>query len=153
MKRKNKKSEIGFTLVELLLVVTILGILAALAIPRLFPQTEKGRVAEAIGILSAMRQGEEAYFLEKGTYCDPDTDCTSGWASLGMDDPDGSPDPTAFFNYTVTGADASGFTATATRQNVDDPNGNYSGKTIQLNQAGHYTQINEDSNTHPFVPA
>lgn len=137
MKRENRK---GFTLVELLLVVTILGILAALVLPKLYPQAEKGRVSEAIGILSAIRQGEESYFLENGVYLSR----TAGvdWSPIGMVDPN----PGTYFNYSVTGS-ASAFTATATRNSLRIPSSTYLGQTVTLNNNGTF------GGTHPSVPS
>ena len=136
----------AFTLTELLIVVVILGILASISIPRFFPQAEKSRVAEAIGILSAIRQGEESYLLERGTYCKPAGGapaCAAGWGSLGMNDPN---PPSRYFTYSVTDADATTFTAQAKRNGVNDPNG-YEDGTIEIDQAGTW------DGTHPFVPA
>lgn len=45
----------GFTLVELLIVVIVLAILAAMVIPRFLSQTENGYLAEAQGVLGGMR--------------------------------------------------------------------------------------------------
>ena len=150
MKNKFK----GFTLVELLLVVTILGILAAIAMPKLFPQTEKARVAEAIAILQSIRQGEEAYFLERNVYCDPNAaagGCEGGWNGLGMEDPDANDTVTApgFFNYSVPNADGAGFTAQAERTGLSVGSGNYATTTITLDETGAY---GGGTNPHPFRP-
>jgi|GEM_PF-1540078 len=88
------KSNFGFTLAELLMVVVILGILSAVALPRFAPQKEKAYVAEAIGIVSAIRQSQEAFRLENGVYCSgigdayvPGTVPTCTWDQLGLGDP------------------------------------------------------------------
>ncbi len=141
MHRKN-----GFTLTEILIVVAILGILASLAIPRLFPQTERARAAEAISILSAIRQGEEAYRLEKGTYKALTAASTAtDWNQIGMDAPAAAANNGPFFNYTVSVPSSTTFTATATRANVT-PNNNYQNTTIMLNELGQW------SGSHPFSP-
>ena len=47
-KKKNNK---GFTLVELLVVIAIIGILAVVAVPALFKNIEKGKVAELESVI------------------------------------------------------------------------------------------------------
>ena len=54
----------GFTLLELLIVVIIVGILASVAIPQLSDFVEKSRGAEAVSNLDAIRIGMLAYQLE-----------------------------------------------------------------------------------------
>jgi len=54
----------GFTLVEVLIVVVILGILAAAVLPRMTGQVDKARTAEAVNIMSAMRHALSSYFDE-----------------------------------------------------------------------------------------
>ncbi len=58
----------GFTLLELLVVVTIAGILSAIALPSFLNQANKARQAEAKTYVSAINRGQQAYFLEKSTF-------------------------------------------------------------------------------------
>jgi len=57
-----RKKGRGFTLIELIIVVVIIGILAVVAIPQYYANIEKARRAEAYSTLSAMRQAELAYY-------------------------------------------------------------------------------------------
>ena len=64
-KKKNNK---GFTLVELLVVIAIIGILAVVAVPALFKNIEKGKVAELESDISAIRSAALSYYADNGTY-------------------------------------------------------------------------------------
>lgn len=75
----------GFTLSELLIVVVIVGVLSAIAVPKFYPQKEKSIVAEAVGVLSVIRQGELGYRYDNGRYVDPVAD--SNWGMIGLEDP------------------------------------------------------------------
>ncbi|MFP4132919.1 MAG: prepilin-type N-terminal cleavage/methylation domain-containing protein [Halothece sp.] len=66
-----KNKEGGFTLLELLIVIIIVGILSAIALPSLLAQVEKARYAEAKIQMSAIAKELEAHRLEKG-YFPPD---------------------------------------------------------------------------------
>ena len=59
----------GFTLIELMIVVAIIGILAAIAIPKFAQMLEKSREGATKGNLGAMRSAVTIYYSEKeGTW-------------------------------------------------------------------------------------
>jgi prepilin-type N-terminal cleavage/methylation domain-containing protein len=63
MKRK------GFTLVEVLIVVIIIGILAAIGIPQFATSIEKAKGGEARAGLGHIQTAEKVYFAEYEAYC------------------------------------------------------------------------------------
>ena len=63
-----RNNEKGFTLIELMIVVAIIGILAAIAIPNFLNYQLKAKTAEAKTNLGAIRTSEEAYAAEADEY-------------------------------------------------------------------------------------
>ncbi len=63
-----RKNQGGFTLVELMIVVIIVGILAAVAIPMYQGATERAKASEAVAALGTIRGAMRVYFAEHGTY-------------------------------------------------------------------------------------
>ena len=60
--RNNNK---GFTLIELIMVTIILGILAAVAVPRYMGTVNRAEAAAEDAVLSALKANAEAYAMEK----------------------------------------------------------------------------------------
>ena len=124
MKRFRKES--GFTLLEIIIVIIIVGVLASLALPRFFSTVEYARSTEAMVSISAVRQSLERCFYQRGTY----VGCTV-FTNLDLIDPALSPN--SHFTYAISGATATDFIITAYRNTRD---GGISGDQVRLSQTG-----------------
>lgn len=68
MSKFSSKLRGGFTLIELMIVVAIIGILAAIAIPNFVRFQLRSKSAEGKTNLAAIRTAEESFFAENGLY-------------------------------------------------------------------------------------
>ena len=64
----------GFTLVELAVVVVIIGVLAAFAVPRFLASVERSKAAESFNYLASIQSAQERYHARQGTYADAVTE-------------------------------------------------------------------------------
>ncbi|WP_342597088.1 type IV pilin-like G/H family protein [Cyanobacterium aponinum UTEX 3222] len=77
--QKKLNCEGGFTLIELIIVMVMLGILSAIAIPSFMNQIGKARESETKNYLGLIARGQQAYHWEKKTFA-------NNLASLGVDE-------------------------------------------------------------------
>ena len=72
-----KNANEGFTLVELLVVVVIIGILAAIALPSFLAQTAKAKQSEARSTLGSWAKAQKAFRTDHNAF-------STDWASLSL---------------------------------------------------------------------
>jgi type IV pilus assembly protein PilA len=71
----------GFTLIELMIVVAIIGILAAVAVPMYLDYSVRTQVANGINLAAAAKVAVAEYYLDAGVY--PGDNATAGLAAAG----------------------------------------------------------------------
>ncbi|MFY8283553.1 type IV pilin protein [Pseudoalteromonas sp. SSMSWG5] len=68
MKPKSNKNQLGFTLIELMITVAILGIIASVALPSYFEHVKRTARSEAITALLDIANKQEQYFADNRQY-------------------------------------------------------------------------------------
>jgi prepilin-type N-terminal cleavage/methylation domain-containing protein len=66
------KNTNGFTLVELLVVVLIIGILSSIALPQYQKAVERGKMTEAVVVLRAIANANQLFRMQNGRYANAD---------------------------------------------------------------------------------
>ena len=109
---RDLKYQLGFTLIELMIVVAIIGILAAIAYPSYQQYVLRANRAEAQAVLTETAQFMERYFTTNGTYVG------GAVASVSAVSPKGASGTAIKYNITpATVTTATTFTLTATPVN------------------------------------
>ena len=125
--KKVTRRILGFTLVELIVVVIIIGVLASIAVPQYLKAVERAKRGKAFAYLSFIRDAEQMYRAEKDTYTTSMDELRSHLESLTEDDGD--------WVYTIDPISASSFKVSAIRKM-----GANSGEFIILDQLGNMTE-------------
>ena len=118
------RSKRGITLIELLIVIVIVGILAAIAIPAYTNYLQRARRVDAKTALEQVRAAQEMWRAEKGCYARDGVDCQgnalAGTAEVKLQNTMGAPAPNPArvgdYSWLFTTKTATLFTAQATPQ-------------------------------------
>ncbi len=113
------KNQQGFTLIELMIVVAIIGILAGIAYPSYQDSIKKSRRADAKGALMGFANAMERYYTENNSYCGAAvTDATDCPAATGAPTIFSTTSPvdggSALYNLTIASATATTYNLRAT---------------------------------------
>jgi type IV pilus assembly protein PilA len=103
----HQNREKGFNWIGLLIVMLILGILAAIALPSFLSQPNRNKQAEGKQYISSINKAQQAYYTEFGTFVTENT--PEGWGSLAV----GIRTQTTNYKYSISAIGKSGVNAFA----------------------------------------
>ena len=106
--RRILRSQEGFTLIEMMVVIILVAALAAIAVPLYTQYLQQARTAEATGMVGAIVASEKTYNVKNATFVNAADNATIK-ATLGV-----NLDDAKYFSYSVTGASATAGVVTAT---------------------------------------
>ncbi|MFO7593603.1 MAG: type IV pilin protein [Pseudomonadota bacterium] len=104
-----KAKEQGFTLIELMMVVVILGILTAIALPQFTDYKMKSRRSEATSTLMQIAAQQEQFFMDNRSY-------TGNFTQLGYTAAGSVTTDNGYYSITISAAPVYSYTLTATPQ-------------------------------------
>lgn len=105
MQVRGKAVAAGFTLIEVMIVVAVVAILSAIALPAYTTYITRGRIPDATSALSSLQVKMEQYFQDNKTYNASGSTTACGVSSMPA---------TKFFNYACATTSTTAYTITAT---------------------------------------
>ena len=133
------KTQNGFSLIELMIVIVIVGLLASIAYPAYQEQIEASRRADCAGALTGLAGAMERYFTVNNTYVGATLGNAAGDIFAAQCPVEGGP---AMYNLAITAASASAFTIQAARTGAQA--GDECG-TLQLDSTGLKAVVGADA--------
>jgi type IV pilus assembly protein PilA len=111
LRERTYEGQRGFSLIELLVVILIIGVLAAIALPAFLGQREKGQDSSAKSAVRNLVSGMESFYATNKTYVGAeDDDDVKKMGVLGTGDGQASVEASGQNSYIVVGHSASGNT-------------------------------------------
>lgn len=114
----------GFTLIDLMITVTIVGILAAIAFPSYTDSVRKSRRAEAVVALNSLQLAQEKWRANNLSY--------AGLNELGIS----ASTESGYYTLAITNPTATAYTATATATSKGSQNADTGCTPLTVNQNG-----------------
>ncbi|EOX3389853.1 pilin [Vibrio cholerae] len=142
MKAYKNKLQKGFTLIELMIVVAVIGVLAAIAVPQYQKYVAKSEAASALATLAGLKTNAEAYTVETGSFPTDTQQAQLGTPSSAM----------GTIAYANTGSSGAAGTITFTFSDTVSPSLKSSAIRLKRDDSGNWSCESNKDATSGIIP-